>query len=338
MEDILTRDGDYLTIFQSPVIIDYNLLKWKNAKNNKKSDDEKSIYMTANSSSLNSSINSPILTDPDGLTLEDFIEMDNKNFNIYVGKRITDSIRKRSYLNSVPNLSFTVDSKQPKNKDSKFDKVTKFFRHMFINNEDVKEEVEKINVMDFFGMVKLSCKESATQYVERIKPYMIAMKNAEKMGQQSLVDNLAAEIFNNKYESILYAEGLHHKISEEQIVDFVKKTEKGVRLSYIKNFVRPVPDEILEKKLKADELLVFDNYCVMFYDPDLKSYKLTQKEKEEIRRKKTDPILFGMISGSHNLYYVADWIDEYCDLTLEEFIRVSGIDKQDISIDEKINF
>lgn len=134
----------------------------------------------------------------------------------------------------------------------------------------------------------------------------------------------------------MYANNFLFKITEEQLVDFVKKTEKGVSLCYIKNFIRPVPEEVIKKKKEADELLVFDNYCVLFYDPEKKSFKQTEAEKEAERKKKADPILFGMIHGSTNLYYITDWIDEYCDLTIDEFLKVSGIDKQEISITEKI--
>lgn len=335
MEIILTPDGGYLNIFQKPVIIDYNLPKWKNQEIKPK--DDGIINFVWTNTSITSS-QSTSLSSTNTISFGDFLEMDRKDFNIYIGKRVTESMMKKAgnpyFTNTVPNI--INDSKSAKKK-SKLSRIVSFFRENVVNGKLEKEEVYKINVLEFFDLVKLTCEESAKTYMERIKPYVIAMKNAEKMGQQALVDNLAVEIFNNKFESILHAEGFHHKISEQQIVDFVHQTEKGVRLTYIKNFSRPVPDNVIETKLKADDLLVFDNYCVMYYDPELKSYKMTKEEQEALRKKKTDPILFGMISGSNNLYYVADWIDEYCDLTLEEFIKVSGLDKKDISIDEKIN-
>lgn len=34
--------------------------------------------------------------------------------------------------------------------------------------------------------------------------------------------------------------------------------------------------------------------------------------------------MFGVINGSKKLYYVADWIDEYCDLTLDKVIEILG--------------
>lgn len=105
-------------------------------------------------------------------------------------------------------------------------------------------------------------------------------------------------------------------------------------MDYIKNYARPIPQEVIDKKLKADNLHVFDNYVVLHYDPQKKSYAQTSKEKEIERQKKADPILFGLIKGSRNLYYVADWIDEYCDLTLDKFLKVT--DDKDIKIEDKI--
>ena len=53
--------------------------------------------------------------------------------------------------------------------------------------------------------------------------------------------------------------------------------------------------------------------------------------REEAKRK--DPIIFGVIAGSEKLYYVADWVDEYCDLTLEAFIDAIGIKKDELHMD-----
>jgi hypothetical protein len=104
-------------------------------------------------------------------------------------------------------------------------------------------------------------------------------------------------------------------------------------LDYVKNFTRIIPDKFLEIKKSLDEKCIFDNYCVMHYDLKLEGYALTHKEVEEEKKKK-DPILFGLIQGSRKLYYIGDWVDEYCDLTLEKFIDEFGksaINKNNIS-------
>ena len=129
----------------------------------------------------------------------------------------------------------------------------------------------------------------------------------------------------------MFAEGYYYVIDEQTIVDFIKKCEKGLSLDYIKNFARPIPQEVVNKISKLNELEIFDNYVVLHYDPEELSYKETEYE----RAKRKDPIIFGLIAGSKKLYYVTDWIDEYCDLTLEKFVDTLGIEKENLYIDKK---
>lgn len=210
-------------------------------------------------------------------------------------------------------------------------------KKMFAVKGDIPEKTYELDVLKFFEKVKLATLENAGTYYNRIEPYLKALQNAKKMGQTALCEKLLAMIVINKLESILLSYGYGKKITEQQVVDFVKKTEKGVDLCYIKNFSRPIPTEVIEKKVELDNLHVFDNYCILYYDPSGKSYKKTQEELEEEKRKKSDPILFGMIRGSRNLYYVADWVDEHCDLTLEKFIKESESDPSNFVITEKIS-
>lgn len=59
---------------------------------------------------------------------------------------------------------------------------------------------------------------------------------------------------------------------------------------------------------------------MLHYDPEKKSYLETQAEKAA----KRDPILFGVMKGRRILYYVGDWIDEVCDLTLDQIADLLG--------------
>lgn len=331
MENILDRSETYLRIFTEKFRVDKTLPKWLLIQTGEK-DLNKAKEIIENKKQEISNLNSEI-------SLTEFLNFDSSDYNIYIGKRIAQDLnKKQSYSNFDFELRLNED-KKANSKDSVFRIVKRLYRTFLdkITGEEETEEVIEFDIFKFFEQVKLTSKENQRKYVERIEPYMIALKQANELGQKALADKLTAEIFNNKYESILYAENFHYKISEEELVYFIKKTEKGVRLDYIENFARPIPKEVAEIKKKADSLLVFDNYCILHYDPELKSYKQTKEEEEALRRKKSDPILFGMINGSRNFYYITDWIDEYCNLTLEEFIKVSGISKEHLKINEKIN-
>jgi hypothetical protein len=94
----------------------------------------------------------------------------------------------------------------------------------------------------------------------------------------------------------------------------------------------------LDTKARLDELKIFDNYVIMHYDPDGVNSSMTDEEVEEAKK---DPILFGVIAGSRKLYYIGDWVDEYCDLTLDAFIDEFGkdvINKNNITAEIDVNF
>ena len=192
-----------------------------------------------------------------------------------------------------------------------------------------KVEEQPMDALKFFTLVKASSKESAAVYKDRVSKYLTALHNATNIGQTALQEELIRGLITNRYESVLYAEGCYYAVTEEQVAKFASQCEKGLKLSYLKNFSRPIPQEVIDKVAKMNELEVFDNYVVLYYDPEGTVYKETAYEEA----KRRDPIIFGVIAGSKKLYYVADWIDEYCDLTLDAFVDALGIEKDDLHFD-----
>ena len=211
-------------------------------------------------------------------------------------------------------------------KNNIFNKIKSFFKK---KETEVKEDEKYMDALQFFSMVKASSKESVATYRDRVSDYLKSIHNAVTVGQTALVEDLLRGLVTNKYESVLFAEGLYYVVNEQQMVSFVKQCEKGIKLEYVKNFTRPMPQDIVDKIAKINQLEVFDNYVVLYYDPYGKIYKETARE--EAKRK--DPIIFGVIAGSEKLYYIADWIDEYCDLTLEAFIDAIGVKKDELHMD-----
>jgi len=176
-----------------------------------------------------------------------------------------------------------------------------------------------ISIEDFFCSIKNSSKE--LEVVRgRAEGYDKAMLQAKNSGQVALLEKLKGGLESYRNETQLLAIESRRYLLEEDIVKFVKLAKKGLRLDWIANFTRMIPNNLVELKIKMDELGVFDNYVILHYDPDKKSWAETQ---EEIRRRK-DPILFGVMRGSRKLYFVGDWVDEMCDLTLEQIVDVLG--------------
>lgn len=189
-----------------------------------------------------------------------------------------------------------------------------------------------MDIIDFFNNVKGLTKDNVNLYVNRLVGYIIAMKNADLNGQTALKEKLLRDMIINKYESVLYANNLYYVVTEDQVVNFVKKTKNGVRLTYVKNYVHIIPPEVTKKVQEINKFEIFDNYVILHYDPDTKSYSETIEETKRRR----DPILFGVIRGSNKLYYITDWVDEYCNLTLDKFVETLQINKESLKMKESL--
>lgn len=223
---------------------------------------------------------------------------------------------------SVISNEWTVQQMPINANDGVFTKMRKKANNWLAKKLEKKPEFDAIQ---FFTNVKLTSKEGAITYRDRVSKYLQAIHNASAVGQTALLEQLLSEMIANKYEALLNSKGCYYAIGEADVVKFAEKTERGVNLCYLKNFIRPLPQEVVDKLNEVNSYEVFDNYVVMHYDPANKAHKETRKE--EAKRK--DPILFGVISGSRKLYYITDWVDEVCDLTLEKFVDTLGAKKSD---------
>lgn len=242
----------------------------------------------------------------------------------------------RNNMLIYPNKNGWVDQK----KDSMWLRFKIMWR--FLMSKDFKREVPpvKLTIQEYFRSIKMSCQE-LQKLDNRMEGYTTAVKHAEDFGQKALAEDLKSRIEVIKLESRMYAMGITKVITEEQVVEFTKDTEKGLQLIWIRNFDRIIPASLLSIKKRADELEIFDNYVVLSYDPQKKSYKQTKEEYERQKAadeaKRRDPILFGVLENSRKLYYLGSWVDEFCDLTLDKFIEKFGEDaitKNDINVNK----
>lgn len=78
------------------------------------------------------------------------------------------------------------------------------------------------------------------------------------------------------------------------------------------------------QNIEIDKLEVFDNYCILHYDETGESTDMTVEEKEAEAKRRRDPIMFGLISGSKKLYYICDWVTPDDDITLDKVIEILG--------------
>lgn len=191
----------------------------------------------------------------------------------------------------------------------------------------VKKE-SNMPVKIFFKLMKKKMGILAgMRFENRIKRIEKMINEADENNQIAFSEELTKKLFVIMRESECYANGFKIFIEHDIYDKFKNKTERKVNLTPIKNYSRVIPKYVLKKKSKADELKLFDDYFIMHYD---EAEAVKETEKETIEREK-DPILFGVIEYSTRLYFLADWIDNYCDLTLDDII-----DKLDLEEDDMI--
>ena len=172
-----------------------------------------------------------------------------------------------------------------------------------------------LTVPQFFTQIKKSAAE--LEVLENAgKNYEVFMNGVREMGQTALLEQLEDHLTVRRAEAMMLANGFTNAVSEDVIVRFGQQSPRGLRLDWLENFTRVLPPDVQEKLKTARGLDVFDNFVILHYDPEGKATQLTKKE---ILAKK-DPILFGVVEGSTRLYFIADWIDEYCDLTLDQLM------------------
>ena len=210
-------------------------------------------------------------------------------------------------------------------------KLKLWFANFFVYRDKKTKNVIKYETIEnFFVSVKNAAKDLNLTDSD-LEFYTAAVKEAEDNGQQALFEILKSRRNSLVREIAIAKRGKDLKqsikiVDEEDIVKFFKAVENNgrfLKLTWIKNYVRLIPETVIKKKNECDELGLFDNYVVLHFDKAGDASQMTKKEKE----KANDPILFGVIRGSRKLYFVGDWIDEYCDLTLNKFLEVISQEK-----------
>lgn len=195
------------------------------------------------------------------------------------------------------------------------------------NKTEVKVRKEKgMRPTLYFKFVKKKFGVLGGKSMERrIKKIEKLAEDAMDNGQQALSEKFLERLAKEIRESEMYAKGFRTFIENEYIDDFRGKV-KNVGLTKLKNYTGVMPKEVMKNKEKADNL--FDEFYIMH--TDLEKEELTEEEKK-------DPILFGKINESDRYYFIDDWEDEYCDLTLDDIIDSLNLSDDEMRIDKNPN-
>lgn len=112
-------------------------------------------------------------------------------------------------------------------------------------------------------------------------------------------------------------------VYKSDIVKFITDiSSHPVKIIELEKYPREVDDSVIDRLMVAKENELFDEYYVVFTDYTMEETKKVAKERRD-----KDPILFGSFKTPDNndipyerFFYIGDWVDKYCELTLEEML------------------
>ena len=112
--------------------------------------------------------------------------------------------------------------------------------------------------------------------------------------------------------------GVNTFVYKSDIEDYIDNIPGNVvKVIELENYLREIPDEIVEVVEKTKD--IFSKFYVVFTDYTGKEERRVSKERRE-----KDPILFGCFRDSEfvadRFYFLGDWEDQYCDLTLDRLV------------------
>lgn len=189
-----------------------------------------------------------------------------------------------------------------------------------------------INPSLYFRFVKSKFSKLQQQELSlrlnKLKKMIMASKEIK---QQALYEQLSLQLAITVREQEALVAGCSMRVDKKVINKFIDRvTDKCVKLSILEEFPRTIPASVRDKLKKIQDIGIFDEYWVLY--TDYTEEKQLKTNKSKIKEK--DPILFGSFKFSPDtFYYITDWIDKYCDITMSKFIDAIQVDDPEFELD-----
>lgn len=195
---------------------------------------------------------------------------------------------------------------------------------------------DKMDPQDYFDYIKERKNKCSDEFLTNF--YTVVeeqLKKAVMIGQDAMVRKLDFALKVTEKEHELLKRGIDTFVYSEDIEAYIQSVDnKVVKIIDLEFYPRTIPDEIAEVVASLKEDKIFDNFYVVFTDYTGE----VEKKVSKVNRKK-DPIIFGTfeqkINGIWNIhdrfYYIGDWEDEYCDLTLSKMVDAMSKKGKDIT-------
>lgn len=209
--------------------------------------------------------------------------------------------------------------------------------------EDKRLKEESNNIQKIFNSVRESSgviKENDISLIElQINSMIDPMKAAGQYVALAKLKWLRDSILPK--EKQLISRDIIKYVNRHDIAQFIKNHKtRALKLASIVDYQRIIPKHALQKIEQTKD--IFDQFVILYTDHSIKAASEVKKRK--------DPILFGIFTDrvylgddvdevdkekyninstqqvtvvSDRMYFLADWEDEFCDLTLDQLVNES---------------
>lgn len=184
------------------------------------------------------------------------------------------------------------------------------------------EEIKELTPQEYFEQVKERKHNITDEELLKVYDNCLELLNKYKItGQKKGMRKLLFHLECIEKEREIVKMGITTFIYRDDIEEYIDTVAKDtVKIIELENYEREIPDEIVEIIGGVKEK--FDQLYIVFTDYTGKVERKVQKE-----RRAKDPILFGTFQNQTSrtvidrFYYLGDWEDEYCDLTLDKMVN-----------------
>lgn len=181
----------------------------------------------------------------------------------------------------------------------------------------------------------------------RIRKIKTLLDNARRIDQRAMYENLSVSLIAAIKEQELDVYGYGRSILHADLIRCMRLVKgPNISLTKLENYVRPIPAKISRIIRKCQKDRLFDSYYILHleYKDKIGLDEKTENEKSsdktnQDRIREKDPILFGQLNhATDKMFFITDWVDEYCDLTLEKFIHDVREDDPEFDFDKTTRF
>lgn len=182
-------------------------------------------------------------------------------------------------------------------------------------------EQRALNPSEYFEIVKSRKQTITDEDLSKIYDNCLALLNKYKItGQTAGMRKLLFHLQSIETEREIVKMGITTFIYRDDIEEYIDNIAKDtVKIIELEQYEREFPDEIVAIIEQVKDK--FDQLYILFTDYTGELEKQVEKERRE-----KDPILFGTFQNEQTktvidrFYFLGDWTDEYCDLTLDKMV------------------